>query len=87
MNLMVVKRFIRNSVSQVEVVVFRVHGEWENMYVVSSPKYSNRGYLPELASVSCVCLYFQGSIANVGLRDSFGIVQRFGKAGGKVEVL
>jgi len=41
MNLMVVKRFIRNSVSQVEVVVFRVHSEWENMYVVSSPKYSN----------------------------------------------
>jgi len=29
MNLMVVKRFIRNSVSQVEVVVFRIHGEWK----------------------------------------------------------
>jgi len=41
MNLMVVKRFIRNSVPQVEVVVFCIHGEWENMYVVSSPKYSN----------------------------------------------
>jgi len=41
MNLMVVKRFIRNSVSRVEVVVFCVRGGWENMYVVSSPKYSN----------------------------------------------
>ena len=41
MNLMVVKRFVRNSVSRVEVVVFRVRGRWENMYVVSSPKYSN----------------------------------------------
>jgi len=44
---MVVKRFVRNSVSRVEVVVFRVRGlpcswRWENMYVVSSPKYSNR---------------------------------------------
>jgi len=46
MNLMVVKRFIRNSVSEVEIVVFRVHGEWENMYVVSSLKYSNT---PDLA--------------------------------------
>jgi len=41
MNLMVVKRFIRNSVSRVEVVVFRVRGGWENVYVMSSPKYSN----------------------------------------------
>ena len=41
MNLMVVKQFIRNIVSRVEVVVFRVRGGWENMYVVSSPKYSN----------------------------------------------
>jgi len=35
---MVVKRFIRIGVSEVKVVVFREHGEWENMYVVSSPK-------------------------------------------------
>jgi len=41
MNPMVVKRFIRNSVSEVEIVVLRVHGKWENMYVVSSLKYSN----------------------------------------------
>jgi len=44
MNLMVVKQFIRNSVSGVEVVVFCVGGGWENMYVVSSPKYSNMPY-------------------------------------------
>jgi len=41
MNLIVVKRFITNSVLKVVVVVFRVHSEWENIYVVSSPKYSN----------------------------------------------
>jgi len=41
MNPMVVKQFIWNSVSEVEIVVLRVHGKWENMYVVSSLKYSN----------------------------------------------
>jgi len=45
MNLMVAKRFIRNSVSRVEVVVFRVRGGWENVYVMSSPKYSNRCWM------------------------------------------
>jgi len=33
------------------------------------------------------CLYIQESIANLGMRNSFGFVQRFGKAGRKVKVL
>jgi len=38
--LIVMKRFPRDRVSKVKVDVFRVHREWENMYVVSSPKSS-----------------------------------------------
>ena len=38
MKLILVKRFVRNEVLEVKVVVFLVHGEWENMYVVSSPE-------------------------------------------------
>ena len=45
MKLIVVKRFVRTSVSEVKVVVFRVQREWENMYVVSSPEYFNRSDL------------------------------------------
>ena len=41
MKLIVVKRFVMTSVSEVKVVVFRRQREWENMYVVSSPKYFN----------------------------------------------
>ena len=40
MKLIVVKRFVRTSVSEVKVV-FRRQREWENMYVVSSPEYFN----------------------------------------------
>ena len=41
MKLIVVKQFVRTSVSEVKVVVFREQREWENMYVVSSPEYFN----------------------------------------------
>ena len=41
MKLIIVKRFVRTSVSEVKVVVFRGQREWENMYVVSSPEYFN----------------------------------------------
>ena len=46
MKLIVVKRFVRTSVSEVKVVVFREQREWENMYVVSSPEYFNTGVEP-----------------------------------------
>ena len=38
MKLIVVKSFMRNRVSEVKVVVFNGQREWENMYVLSSPK-------------------------------------------------
>ena len=44
MKLIVVKCGVRTSVSEVKVVVFRRQREWENMYVVSSPKYFNNSY-------------------------------------------
>ena len=46
MKLIIVKRFVRTSMSEVKVVVFRVQWEWENMYVVSSPEYFNTPHLP-----------------------------------------
>ena len=42
MKLIVVKRFLKTGVSEVKVVVFCGQREWENMYVVSSPKYFNK---------------------------------------------
>lgn len=36
MKLIVVKQFEENRASKVKAVVFCVHGEWQNMYGVSS---------------------------------------------------